>query len=409
MRMPWNRKDEFEEEELEEQQPIEGDRKIASVNKGLGMQARLTNIVAGICIIAFGGWFLFHYYAGLYQERQEKKDRDVDKTQTASNQLPPLKVGALETQQQPAGQAAPPQPNMQARSGTANGQPVKSPAEIEREGRLSSPVKFKLDGMASSLPQAPTNNATQTGTDGQRGAGGQAGAGGQPGQPGMGSAGNPGDRLSQSLQSAQMDPVEAYRLGDPGLMVYQGEAIPCVVRPALDSSLPGMVQCVQSDDLWSADHSAIVAERGTIYTGQQLMGLARGNRRLPIVWTRGRTPMPNNVAFNLSSAATDELGRTGVTGDIDYHLAERWGPIVALSVIDDVGAYLQATQQSNSGNNTTLNLGNTTNGGQDLATEIFKEAANIPNTLTRNQGANIYIYVARDIDFNKVYSLEYKQ
>ncbi|MNJ45242.1 Type IV secretion system protein virB10 [compost metagenome] len=152
-----------------------------------------------------------------------------------------------------------------------------------------------------------------------------------------------------------------------------------------------------------------MAERGTIYTGQQLMGLARGNRRLPIVWTRGRTPMPNNVAFNLSSAATDELGRTGVTGDIDYHLAERWGPIVALSIIDDVGAYLEATQQSNDSQNTTVNLGNTRSGGQDLATEIFKEAANIPNTLTRNQGANIFIYVARDIDFGKVYSLEYKE
>lgn len=403
MRMPWNRRDEVEEDEDEviEEQPIQGDRKIASVNKGMRVQARVTNIIAGVCILGFAGWLLFTYYAGLIKERQERKDRDVDTTQTANAQLPPLKVGALDTpgSSQQGGQAAPPPPNVNAKG--SNGQPVKSPAQIEREERLSSSVKFKFDGTGSASSAAATSARAGGQPGGQyQAASGQAGQGGQA---------NPGDRLSQSLQSAQMDPVEAYRLGDPGLMVYQGEAIGCTVRPALDSSLVGMVQCVQTDDLWSADHSAIVAERGTIYTGQQLMGLARGNRRLPIVWTRGRTPMPNNVAFNLSSAATDELGRTGVTGDIDYHLAERWGPIVALSIIDDVGAYLEATQQSNDSQNTTVNLGNTRSGGQDLATEIFKEAANIPNTLTRNQGANIFIYVARDIDFGKVYSLEYKE
>jgi len=57
MRMPWNRnKDEdFEEEELPEEQPIKGDRKIASVNKGLGVQARMTNFIIGaLVIIAVG-------------------------------------------------------------------------------------------------------------------------------------------------------------------------------------------------------------------------------------------------------------------------------------------------------------------------------------------------------------------
>ncbi len=400
MKMPWNRKDEFEEEEDDDvhEQPIEGDRKITSVNKGMRIQSRVTNILGGVCILGFAGYFLVHYYAELYKEKQERKDRDIDITQTAQTQLPPLKTGVLDVPAQPqTGPVAPPPPNLQAKG--SNGPPVKSPAQIEREERLASPVKFSLNGAGNASNAA----AGESDIGGQPGGQYQNGQGQKQATPG------PGDRLSESLQSAQLDPVEAYRLGDPGLMVYQGEAIPCTVRPAIDSSLVGMVQCIQTDDLWSADHSAIVAERGTIYTGQQLGGLSRGNKNLALVWTRGRTPMPNNVAFNLSSAATDELGRTGVPGDVDYHLAERWGPIVALSLISDVGSYLEATQQNNSGQNTTLNLGNTTNGGQDLATEIFKEAANIPNTLTRNQGANIFIYVARDIDFGKVYSLEYKE
>jgi type IV secretion system protein VirB10 len=399
MRMPWNRKrdeDFEEEEEVVEDQAIKGDRKIASVNKGLGVQARLTNFLIGALVVIAVGYFLVDYYAKLYQERAARANTPVDTTQTAQTTVPPLKLGALDQQQQqqPAG-TPPPQPNIQQGKGS-NGQPVETPAQIERRERLTSSVKFKLDGVTT------TASTGQEGTPGSPGnpAPGSGGSGSQSGQ----------DRLSQSLQGAQMDPIEAYKLGDPSLMVYQGESIPCTVQQAVDSSLVGQVTCIQSVDLWSADHSAIVAEAGTIYTGQQLMGLARGNRRLPIVWVRGRTPMPNNIAFNLNSAATDELGRTGITGEIDNHLAERWGPIVALSLIDDVGAYLSATgQDSSNSTNTNISFGNTTSGGQDLATEIFKESANIPSTLTRNQGANIYIYLARDVDFSKVYSLEYKE
>lgn len=398
MRMPWNRnKDEdFEEEELPEEHPIKGDRKIASVNKGLGVQARMTNFIIGALVIIAVGYFLFDYYAQLYKERAERQSTPVDTSQTAQTTVPPLKLGKFDEQQQPQAGTPPPQPNIQQGKG-GNGQPAETPAQIERRERLGSSVKFKLDTGTT------TAAAGQTGTPGTPGAPGNAGSGSGSGN----TAGQ--DRLSQSLQGAQLDPIEAYKLGDPSLMVYQGESIPCTVQQAIDSSLVGQVTCIQSVDLWSADHSAIVAEAGTIYTGQQLMGLARGNRRLPIVWTRGRTPMPNNIAFNLNSAGTDELGRTGITGEIDNHLAERWGPIVALSLIDDVGAYLSATGQSNNSDNTNISFGNTTNGGQELATEIFKESANIPSTLTRNQGANIYIYLARDIDFSKVYSLEYKE
>lgn len=391
--------EELEVENDQQDQDINEDRKIASVNKGLGIQSRLTSAVVGTAVVAFMVWFLWGYYSDLWAERQARKDRTVDTTQTAQTNLKPLNISGLESNQQTQPNAAPPAPNLNQPQQAQNGQPVKSPAQIEREERLSSNVKFNL--------------TTQQVNSQANASGGQPGQPGQPGQTGQQSSGQqgnaPGAALSNSLQGAQMDPVQAYSMGDGSLMVYQGEAIPCTVQQAIDSSLVGQVTCVQTRDLWSADHSAIVAERGTIYTGQQLTGLARGNRRLPIVWVRGRTPFPNNVGFNLNSAATDELGRTGITGEIDSHIAERFGPIVALSIIDDIGDYYAATGQKGGGDNTNISFGNTTSGGQNLASDIFKEAANIPSTLTRNQGANIYIYLARDVDFSTVYNLEYKE
>lgn len=408
MKLPWFKKrhdidDDIDDDDIDEtNEPSSGlkkDRKIASVNSRLSVQSRLTNYAIGIAVCVFAGYMLYNYYANLFREQAAREDRTIDHSQTADTKLPPLKLEQFDQRQTQADQKPPPPAINQAPS---NGQPPpETPAQRLLRERLESPVTFKMDSDRSA-PQTqpgPSNNPSQAG---------YAGAG-QPSGSG-GSSSKPGAALTQSLESAQMDPVEAYSGGDPSLMVYQGTVIPCTVREAIDSSLVGQVECKQTEDLWSADHSTILAEAGTIYTGQQLTGLSRGNRRLPIVWVRGRTPMPNNVFIPLNSAATDELGRTGIAGEIDNHLAERFGPIVALSLIDDVGDYFANTgQSSDSSNNTSISLGNTQQGGQDLATEIFKEAANIPSTLTRNQGANIFIYVARDIDFSKIYTLEYKE
>lgn len=394
MKLPWSRNsdndirddDERDERGEFENGEIENERKVASVNKGLRPQARLLNLAVGFLVVAFAGWALFTYYKGLLEERAARQDRNVDTTQTAQTRLPPINMPALQPAPQSASAPeAPPAPNVAAAG--RQGKREKTPQEIELEERLLSPVKFKLDTQAAS---GRATAGTATGSS-QRGS-----ASGLPGQ----------DRLSQSLQSAQLAPVEAYHMGDASFMLYQGAAIPCTVREAINSTLAGQVTCVQSEDVYS-ETGVLLAERGTIYTGQQIMGMQRGQRRVAVVWTRGRTPLPNNVAFDLNSAATDELGRTGLSGEIDTHWMERFGPIIALSLVDDIGSYLVATGQQGSGN-TTIGFGNTANGTQELFSEVFKEAANIPPTLTRNQGADIFIYVARDIDFSGVYSLEYQ-
>ena len=129
-------------------------------------------------------------------------------------------------------------------------------------------------------------------------------------------------------------------------------------------------------------------------------------RRVGILWTRGETP--NHVLIDVDSAAGDALGRPGIEGVVDTHFWDRFGAAIMLSLISDVGTYLAATQQTNGSgsNNTTIAFPSTVQGSQSIMSDVLKSTLNIPPTLTANQGADIIIYVARDLDFRDVYALE---
>jgi len=104
----------------------------------------------------------------------------------------------------------------------------------------------------------------------------------------------------------------------------------------------------------------------------------------------------------------DHLGRPGVSGEVDNHFWDRFGGAILISLIGDIGSFLSATQSGGAGNATAIAFPGTVNGAQTAMSDVLKSSLNIPPTLTKNQGAAISIYVARDLDFRDVYSLESK-
>ena len=65
--------------------------------------------------------------------------------------------------------------------------------------------------------------------------------------------------------------------------------------------------------------TTILLPRGTQVNGTIEHGLTTGEDRLFLVWTDALTPRPGLLAIPLDSPASDELGQTGVPGDIDDH------------------------------------------------------------------------------------------
>lgn len=375
---------------------IDGERSTASVNKNLRSQARITNAIVIVVVVAGVGYWTVRNYNNLQAERQANATGKPDSTKTISTNLPPLKPLALDTTPPPSPVAQLQAQAPQTMPGTVNGQPVPlTPAQLLEQRRLSSSVFFKIE---SSSGGGSASSAAQ-------GQGGAAGAG-YTGGPGVDADSAGSDPLSKSLQPSRQAGAKAYLLADPSMTVTKGAVIPCNVLPALDSTLPGIVTCIQSSDVWSTDGKVVLLERGTKWVGEQKFGLTQGQKRMGILWIRGETP--SHVLIDVDSGTADHLGRPGLSGEVDNHFWDRFGGAILISLIGDVGSFLSATQSGGSGNATAIAFPGTVTGAQSAMSDVLKSTLNIPPTLTKNQGAAISIYVARDLDFRDVYSLESK-
>jgi type IV secretion system protein VirB10 len=389
------------EPDPDEENSVEGERALNSVNKGITLQNKITNwavISAAVALTAIG---LYKYYANVYYKYEQTKVAPKDLTRTvATTTLPPLTMPDLvpdkvsENAVQPANLPPLVKPVPALPGAPVSGQPpARSLAELVRERRLKSEVRFNLTGKMSSASGAAIDLAT-TGTA----VGGAATipTGQDKGAPSSGPASAP------ALQTPNLNASRAYMLPDPSLMMTRGKLIPCTVLPAIDTTLSGAVTCVTAEDATSADNKVSLMDRATFCTGEQGGGVARGQRRVGIIWKRCMTPQ--HVLVPLDSGAVDSLGRPGIPGQVDSHFWDRFGAAIALSLISDIGPYLVATRQSGS-NNTTVSFPTIT-GPQEVMSSVLKNSVDIPSTLTAAQGARVMIHLTSDLDFRDVYQLE---
>ena len=385
--------------DAEDENSIEGERVLGSVNRGISLQNRLTNwaVIVGACLLA--GVLLYKYYSGMYRHYQEKKAPAKDVTRTlATTTLPPLSMPEPVSAEAPViASSADRLPPLQA---SANPPSFASPAqtgtpaahtsstgrlELVHERRLKREVRFKLDAVDAMEPTGP-GEARKASEDGATGSISRAVAAG-PVQPSGHAA------------------TRAYMLPDPTLMMTRGKVIPCTVLPAIDTTLTGTVSCVTGVDATGADNKVSLMDRGTYCVGAQGGGIMHGQRRVGIIWQRCETPQ--HVMVPLSADAADSLGRPGIPGTVDNHFWDRFGAAIALSLITDVGPYLVATAQRGNGN-TTIAFPTMT-GPQEIMSEVLKSTLDIRPTITAPQASEVMIYLAGDIDFRDVYALERKQ
>lgn len=75
-----------------------------------------------------------------------------------------------------------------------------------------------------------------------------------------------------------------------------------------------------------------------------------------------------------------------------------------LSLVDDVARGV-TSQSSSGGDGNQFNFNSTGEASQNMAAEVLRNTLNIPPTLYKNQGEQVGIYVARDLDFSGVYDV----
>jgi len=221
------------------------------------------------------------------------------------------------------------------------------------------------------------------------------------GAPASPPAGAP-SALASMLKPTVLSGSKARLLPHPDMMLTMGTMIPCTLQTAIDSQLAGYVKCVLPQDVRSTTGDVVLLDRGTTVVGEIGRGLVEGQDRVFVLWDRAETP--DHAVIELSSPGTDELGRSGLRGRVNNHWWERFGSAILLSVIQG-GLQTGTALAANSGSSNGTLFNSFQSNGTNISDTALQATINIPPTLEKNQGDNVAIFVAKDLDFSDVYNL----
>lgn len=220
----------------------------------------------------------------------------------------------------------------------------------------------------------------------------------------MNAAAQANPALFGSMERSATPTVVASQLGNRSLTMPKGVLFTCSLKTRVISATSGFVACQVQRNVFSDDGKVVLAERGSHLDGEyRVVQVRPGVTRIPVLWTRLRTP--NGVTVDLDSPGTGALGESGIGGYVDNRWPERIGAAMLVSLIDDA-VKMVATDSNPATGSTTVLLPSTTAAGSKLAEKVLEATINIPPLLYQNQGSVVGVYVARDVDFSKVYALE---
>jgi type IV secretion system protein VirB10 len=384
---------------------VAGERGTNSVSRILSVQSRISNVLAiGLmCVLGLGS--LAWYYANaLTRQDRIKQQAAAASAGRAQGDMPLPSLGHVG----PPGPPPVPEPfDPQGDSIDRNGLGARTLAEVPLAPSVVStavppgaptvktPAQLALERQLSGVVYARSGTSAVPA--------GELPSGEMVGMAGMAGGGSPADHHESGDLAALLHPtatsaVHAQMLPAQRLLLPKGAFIDCTLETAIDSTLPGMTTCIMATDTFGVDGKVVLLERGTKLIGETRGQVSQGAARIFVLWTEARTP--TGVIVPLDSPGADELGRSGLPGEVNRHFWQRFGAAMLVSVVD--GAVQAAAQSSRSGGG---NVVVSPSASQDVLTEILRNTINIAPTVVKRNGDRIQVLVARDLDFRTVYEL----
>ncbi|MDY8110927.1 TrbI/VirB10 family protein [Fulvimarina sp. 2208YS6-2-32] len=187
--------------------------------------------------------------------------------------------------------------------------------------------------------------------------------------------------------------TQAEVIANPSHTVPQGTLIQASLETALDSSLPGDIRAIVSENVHAFDGSRVLIPRGSRLVGRYQSDIDLAQERVTIAWDR--IILPSNQSVQISAYGGDQLGRAGVTGDVDKHFLERFGSAALLSIVSAGPSLATASLTNPDVADTVEDVGGDFGGSTRNAID---ESLSIEPTIRVPQGAAITVMVDRDLE-----------
>lgn len=196
------------------------------------------------------------------------------------------------------------------------------------------------------------------------------------------------------VNGALPSPVtQAEVIANPSNTVVQGTMIQAVTETALDSSLPGAVRAIISEDVHSYDGSRVLIPRGSRLIGRYQSGAEIAQKRVTIAWDR--IIMPNNQTVVISAFGGDELGRSGATGFVDTRFSERFGSAALISLISALPGAAAAQVEDETSAEVLEDVGDDL---ADATDSVIGDYLALGPVIYVDQGSLITVMVDRDLE-----------
>ena len=372
------------------QTEVGGERSTTLVNRGASMQSRLSSVLALSLMSVLGIGSLTWYYANSMtrQSRARQSAQSASVSHAEGDAALPA-IGRIDPPPPPAVPTLdvlmPPDPPGSSLGATTLTEVPLSPG-ASGSAYVSPP------------PPTPEQLAQARQLSGAVFSNGSTSPGMGYGLPSAAPSTGPSDagELASLLRAPVAASVRAQILPAQRLLLPKGAFIDCTLETAIDSSLPGMTTCILAADTFGVDGKVVLLERGTKLIGETRGQVQQGTARVFVLWTEARTP--TGVVVPLDSPGADELGRSGLPGEVNRHFWERFGAAMMISVVD--GA-VQTAATRNGGGTVIVDP----SASQGVVTEVLKGTVSISPTVTKKNGDRIEVLVARDVDFRSVYEL----
>ena len=207
------------------------------------------------------------------------------------------------------------------------------------------------------------------------------------------------DTMKEADSSAKL-------LANPDALMVRGTYIRCILETRIITDIPGFTSCIVTEPVYSINGRRLLLPRGSKLLGKyDSSGIARG--RVAVIWDRIVTP--NGYDISMASPGTDQLGGAGHPGQYDAHWPNRVATAMLISMISDLFKYEGEKHGPRSMVVSPTGMAyespyesNTARTVQSMADQAISESANRKPTVTINQGTQLNVYVAQDVDFSNV-------
>lgn len=354
--------------------------------KKIGMVAIIAFVLAMLGL----GWFLTA--GGQEAKEPARPDQNIPDRKPVEKLKPaPAKDETAAQEEAPPSDTPPPPPEADQIKAQREQLRLQRQADAARmrDARLKSAIViYNGDG------QGPAARMQPSGVEPSRsGPGGAVADGAQDGN----------SRFARAVSGGSVAVSRAEQLADLEHTIWKGKMIEAVTEQRAISDLPGTICAIVQRDVFGAQGRIPLIPWGARMCGVYSADLRKGQERLFVVWNE--VTDAKGVRVSIDSIGSDQLGTSGMGGQVDTHFAQIFGVSALLSIIG-AGVSNAGVSSSDQNNSSAAYRESVQQAAAQTSQQALQPYINIPPTIIVPHGTRVRVLVNRDLSFGDLYKAQ---